>query len=248
MGVERLDAHVLLALPDREARCAAFDDERREPVGRRGVDEDLLGARGERHQALLAGEDVAAALPLGPSGQRRRVEVPARLDEGRRPDRELGSREARQPALALLLGPRHEKRDGEETGGEEVQGERQVAIRQLLEDEGAGDRRAGVPVAAERFRDQALHEPELPAALDDGLRNRVLLVGLARRGSEDLAREACHGLADELLLVRRLEVHHALLPPETATPLPELSIASHAVSCSTSVSRTRRRSISSGSW
>src|SRR5205823_2095967 len=84
------------------------------PKGRRGVDEDRLGARGERHEALLAGEDVAAALPLGPSGQRGRVEVPARLDEGRRPDRELGSREARQPALALLLGPRHEKRDGEE--------------------------------------------------------------------------------------------------------------------------------------
>src|SRR5207247_5174050 len=144
-AVYRLDARVPLALPGRAARRAAFDDERREPVGRRGVDEDRLGARGERHEALLAGEEVAAALPLGPSGQRGRVEVPARLDEGRRPDRELGSREARQPALALLLGPRHEHRDGEETGDEEVQGERQVAVRQLLEDEGAGDRRAGGP-------------------------------------------------------------------------------------------------------
>src|SRR5439155_683753 len=84
----------------------------------------------------------------------------------------------------------------------------------------------------QRLRDGALHEPELPAALDDGLRDRVLLVGLARRGAEDLARKACHALADELLLVRRLEVHHARLPPETATPVAELPLPSHAVTFS----------------
>src|SRR3989442_15231149 len=123
-----------------------------------------------------------------------------------------------------------------------MEGERQVAVGELLEEEGAGDGRAGIPVATERLRDGALHEPELPAALDDGFRDRVLLVGLARRGAEDLAREACHGLPDELLLVRRLEVHHARLPPETATPVPALPLPSHALTCSTSVSRTRRRS------
>ena len=67
-------------------------------------------------------------------------------------------------------------------------------------------------------------------------------------GAEDLAREACHGLTDELLLVRRLEVHHVRLPPEAATPVPALPVPSHVLTCSTSVSRTRRRSISSGSW
>src|SRR5947209_15562128 len=101
-----------------------------------------------------------------------------------------------------------------------MKGKCQVTVRELLQEEGAGDRRAGITVATERLRNRALHQPELPAALDDGFRDRVLLVGLPRRGSEDLAREACHGLTDELLLVRRLEVHHARLPPETATPVP----------------------------
>src|SRR5436305_807276 len=93
-----------------------------------------------------------------------------------------------------------------------MKGECQVTVRELLQEEGAGDRRAGITVATERLRNRALHQPELPAALDDGFRDRVLLVGLPRRGSEDLAREACHGLTDELLLVRRRHLlEHVLL-------------------------------------
>src|SRR5438552_14196507 len=129
-----------------------------------------------------------------------------------------------------------------------MEGERHVAVGELLEQESPGHRRARVAVAAERFRDRALHETELPSALDDVVRDLRLLVGLAGRGTEDLAREARHRLADELLLLGRFEVHHVVRPPVAATPASPTPVVSHVPSCSTSVSSALRRSISTGLW
>src|SRR5205085_7759703 len=119
---------------------------------------------------------------------------------------------------------------------------------ELFEEQRPRHRGARVAVATERLRDRALHKPEFPSALDDVVRGLRLLVGLAGSGTEDLAREARHRLADELLLLGRFEVHHVVRPPVAATPASPTPVVSHVPSCSTSVSRTRRSSISSGSW
>ena len=248
MGGERLDAHVLLALPDRDPARTALDDEGGETVWRLGIDEEHLSFGGERDETFLTVDHPVRAAPLGAGREIRRVEVPTRFDERRGAGREVLAGEPAEPGLPLLLGAGDEERDRDEPGREQVKGEGEVPVRELLEEKRARDGRAGIPVAAERLGDRGLHEPELPAARDDGRRHLALLVGLARRGPEHLAREARHRITDEPLLLRRFEVHHTLLPPVAATPAPVPPGASQAVSCSTIVSRTRRRSTSSGSW
>src|SRR5262249_7445953 len=157
---------------------AAFDDERSLAVGGLRVDEDHVRGRGERYETLLARDDPVSAAPLGTRRERRGVEVPARLRErGRRGD-ELLSRGTWQPALLLALAAADEERDGHETRREQVERHRQVAVAELLEKEHAGDRGSGVAVAAERLRDRALDETELPSSPHDRLGDVVLLVGL----------------------------------------------------------------------
>src|SRR4029453_18737279 len=79
--------------------------------------------------------------------------------------------------------------------------------------------------------------------------HRVLLVGLAQVRAQHLAREVRQGLAQELLILAQAEVDHRVLPPRAAGFAPRVrGVASQSASCSTSVSRTARRSICWGSW
>jgi hypothetical protein len=208
-GRERLDAHVPLALADLDAGGGALDEERPHAVRGRRVHEDHVGAVGERHEALRPGEDVVPALALGLRRQRRRIEVPPRLGVRGRGCRVLVAGEPGQPLLLLRVRAERRERDGHEARREQLERDGRVTVGELLEQEGAGDRRARVAVAAELLRDAALHEAELPAAGDDVLGHGALLVGLARGGPEHLAGEAGHRLADELLVLGRLEVNHA---------------------------------------
>ena len=245
--VERFDAHVLLALADGEAAGLRLDHEGRDAVGGRRIHEDGLGVARERDEALLAADDPVAALPLGARRERRRVEVPARFDERRRRRREFRTREGWQPVRLLLLGADDDERDGEEPRREQVESEGQIAVGELLEQDGTRHRRPRVAVATLCLRNHTLHEAELPAASDDLVRDAVGLVGLARLRAEDLAGEIRHGLADEVLFVGGFEAHHGRVPPPAALRFSAPRGASQAASCSTSVSSVARRSTCSRS-
>src|SRR5262249_3027219 len=194
--------------------------------------------------ALLAAQHVLRSPPFRPGGQRRRVEVPSGLDERGASGAKFAAREGWQPAGALRFGAERDQRDGQEAGSEQVEREGSIAVGELLDQEHARQDGAGVSVAAECLGDGGLHEPELPASLDDLVRRLVALVGLAPVTTQDLPREARHRFADELLLVRRLEVHHVLAPPEAAMPWVAPAGASQVASASSVMSRVARRSIS----
>ena len=129
-----------------------------------------------------------------------------------------------------------------------MEGEGGIAVGELLDQECTRQGGVAVPVAAECLRDRRLDEPELPASLDDLVGHLISLVGLASVAAQDLAGEARHRFTDELLLVRRLEVHHVLAPPEATIPWVAPPGASHAASASRVASRVARRSISVRSW
>ena len=61
--------------------------------------------------------------------------------------------------------------------------------------------------AAVLLRDGDAHQPELGHLLDELVREAVFAVELRGNGLDPLGRELAHGAAQELVLVREVEVH-----------------------------------------
>ena len=164
---------------------------------------------GERHEALRARQHPVAAVALGAGRGMAGVEVPARLDDGRRAGRELRAGELRQPLRAAARRSRPTS-SGTVTsrGRHEVQRQREAAVGELLEHQRAAHRGARPAESAVRLRNALLHQPELPGLGGKLVGHRVLLVGFAQVRAQDLAREVRQGLAEELLLLAGTEVHH----------------------------------------
>ena len=87
--------------------------------------------------------------------------------------------------------------------------DRRVDPGQLLDRERVGD---GVAAgAAVLLRDRQAHQPELAELGDELVREARLAVELLGHRRHLLPRELAHGVADELLLLREIEVH---APPD----------------------------------
>ena len=116
------------------------------------------------------------------------------------------AREVGQPLPLLLLGSEEQKRHRPERG---VRGDRDrhggVDPRQLLDRDGVGERVA--PRATVLLRDGDAHEAELGQLGDDLVREAVLAVELLCDGRDPLLGERADGVAQELVLVREVEVH-----------------------------------------
>ena len=118
--------------------------------------------------------------------------------------------EVGQPPLLLLLGAeevdrhrpeRRVRRDGDRDG--------RVDPGQLLDRERVGD---GVAAgAAVLLRDRQAHQAELAELGDELVREARLAVELLGHRRDLLPGELAHGVADELLLLREIEVH---APPD----------------------------------
>src|SRR4030095_5843952 len=135
-GRERLDAHVLLALPDRETGGAALDRERGCLAVELREDEDLLGVTRDRDEALAAVQHEIAAASLRACGEIRGVEADARLDDGGRGRTEAAA-EAGQERAALGLVAEIGHGVGEEARCEQVERDREIAPSELLCDDGS---------------------------------------------------------------------------------------------------------------
>ena len=136
-----------------------------------------------------------------------RVRPGSRLGEPER-GQSLARREVGEPARLLLFAPVHEDRHRPERG---VRGDRdrdgRVDPRQLLDRDRVRD---GVAAgAAVLLGDRKPHEAELGQLGDEVVREAALEVELRGDRCHALSRERSHGVADELLLGREVEVHAA---------------------------------------
>ena len=80
-----------------------------------------------------------------------------------------------------------------------------VDARQLLDGDCVGERVASR--AAVLLWDRDAHEPQFGELRDELVREAVLAVELLRDRRDPLLRERTHGLAQELMLAREVEVH-----------------------------------------
>ena len=157
-----------------------------------------------RHEALGAVEDVVVAVAARRRLRAERIRVEARLHPRERTRHEARPDEARKLALLFI---RSEFRNwkGTEAWREDRERDGEIADRQLLRDQRARHR-AAFAAAAGRLRQRVRDEPQLVRLLDHLLRQLLRLVALARPRADLVRREVSHGVDDELLFVRRLEV------------------------------------------
>ena len=148
------------------------------------------------------------AVAFGRDLLRRQIEIEARLHHGGGRGGEVGAGESLQVFGALIVGAHLDDRKCEQPRREHVQRDRDVAEAELLGDNRAGYRRAGVAAAAEFLRDGAAHESELPCLGDQRGGNRAAFVGGPRRGTNLLAREGTDAVADHLLFFTEFKIDH----------------------------------------
>lgn len=113
---------------------------------------------------------------------------------------ELRTAEERKILLLLLRAALVDDRVRELRRRERSNRERRVAVRELLEDDRVGDRRAVLAAATVLGGDLRAGEAEVPDALEEVVRDRGVLVALAADGADHLGSELAHRVTHEFLL------------------------------------------------
>ena len=209
-GVGAALPHLVLFLPDRDARRVAVDHEAGDPLVARGA----LFAREDRIEAghppvgdpaLLPGDDVVVADLLEARLHAGHVRAGVGLRAAIGGEDRLGQ-EAPEVLLLLRVGAGDDERHRPQHVGGHRGVDAGAAVGDLLQHQAV--RQARQAEAAVGLGELAVHEPRLPPLLADLLGERPVLVQLAGDRDDLLAREVARRFTELLFLVGELEVGH----------------------------------------
>jgi hypothetical protein len=141
-----------------------------------------------------------------------------RLDERYGSRHEARAAQRWQPALALLVAAAVGDREREERRRQHRQRDREIAPRELLGDQRAGDG-AALAASAVALADRVADQAELVRGVQRRRRQLPRLVAVARVRPQLVRRELADGAGDQLLLLGRLEIDQRSLSSSESRPL-----------------------------